>query len=403
MPVLLHPSLNGGPSNKDVLVGLDRELAFSVDEYESRISKVRDGMAAIGAEILITREPSNVLYLSGFQTFSVFGGECVIIPVEGDPILVVHPPELGTALLHTWFDRVFGYPEDSNRESYLAKLIVDLLKSTSRIAIEKQNLGITVSEYEALQGMFHGLEFVDGSSIISTVRRIKSSNEIEYLRQSAKITDLGIYSAIEAVVEGNTDGDVAAAAAEALISGGSEYMSLSPIVTTGRRSGILHSNHKRRNLERGDVILMEMGASYQRYTSPMMRTVTIGQPESDVQRGIDACLDALNKVLGAIGPGVSVEDVARVGWEGIDRVGSGMVFHGVFGYSVGTSLPPKWSDGTAAIKLGLDIILEPGMVFHHPVALRDLGKYGVAFSETSVVTNDGCEILTSVPRHPNVR
>ena len=52
---------------------------------------------------------------------------------------------------------------------------------------------------------------------------------------------------------------------------------------------------------------------------------------------------------------------------------------------------------------GIDTVLRPGMVFHHPVALRRMGRYGTAFSETTVVTEDGCEVLTSSPREIVVR
>ena len=93
-----------------------------------------------------------------------------------------------------------------------------------------------------------------------------------------------------------------------------------------------------------------------------------------------------------------VDEVAKAGWEGINKAGPGMVFHGVFGYAVGGSLPPGWADGTAMIRLGLETILEPGMVFHHPVALRRLVYYGIAFSETTVVTDAGCEVLTKFER-----
>jgi Xaa-Pro aminopeptidase len=180
-------------------------------------------------------------------------------------------------------------------------------------------------------------------------------------------------------------------------------MSISPIVTSGRRSGVLHSTHKRVPLVRGDSILMEMGASYQRYTAPTMRTVSIGEPVDGVRRLAHACLTALDKVIAAMRPGVTADAVARAGWEGIDLAGLGLVFHGVFAYAVGASFPPGWADGTASISLGNQTPLRQGMVFHHPVALRRLGEYGVAFSETTVITEDGCEPLTSLDRRLFVR
>jgi len=245
--------------------------------------------------------------------------------------------------------------------------------------------------------------FVDGSGIVSSTKVTKSPREIEYLRTAGGITDKGMLAAIEAATEGGTDNDIAAAAAQAMFHAGSEYMSISPIVTSGRRSGVLHSTHKRVPLVRGDSVLMEMGASYQRYTAPTMRTVSIGEPVDGVRRLADACLTALDKVIATMRTGVTADAVARAGWEGIDLAGPGLVFHGVFAYAVGASFPPGWADGTASISLGNQTPLIQGMVFHHPVALRRLGEYGVAFSETTVITEDGCELLTSLDRRLFVR
>jgi Xaa-Pro aminopeptidase len=118
---------------------------------------------------------------------------------------------------------------------------------------------------------------------------------------------------------------------------------------------------------------------------------------------VSACHRALDNVLAAIRPGVTADEVARAGWQGLASAGKDLVFHGNFGYAVGAGFPPTWADGTARIELGVQTRLQSGMVFHHPVALRKLGQYGVALSETSVVTEDGCEVLTDVERQLFVR
>ena len=100
----LHKCMGGGRFTPALLGDMPRELAFSVAEYRERVSSVKRGMGESGIDILLVTYPPNVLYLSGFQTFSNYGGECVILPLEGEPTLVVHPPELGGALLHSWIE-----------------------------------------------------------------------------------------------------------------------------------------------------------------------------------------------------------------------------------------------------------------------------------------------------------
>ena len=210
-------------------------------------------------------------------------------------------------------------------------------------------------------------------------------------------------AAINAAEVGSTDNDVAAAAAQAMVTAGSEAPCMSPIVTSGRRSGILHSTHKRIPLGAGDPVFIELGGCYQRYTSPLIRTLSLGDPSSEFRDAADACLAALNAVITTVKPGIPAASVAERGWEEISRAGSDFVFHGNFGYTVGAGFPPSWADGTGLLELEQDMILESGMVFHHPVAIRRLGRFAVGFSETTVVTPDGCEVLTTTPRELALR
>ena len=394
----VHPSLAGGPLGREALNGLPQELAFSHPEYERRLGLARERMDAEGMGLLLVFHPPHVFYLSGYQSFSVYNGECVVLPLDGDPLLVVDPPELGGALMHTWLDLAYGYDREVDGAAFLATLLANTGLDEGRIGIETASRALPVQFYDRLKEGLPRAELVDGSDIVTQVKARKFPEEIEYLRRAAAITDLGMKAALDAVEAGTTDSDVARAAHDAMIGAGSEYMCVQPIVTTGRRSGILHSTHKRVRLENGDAVLIEMGGCVNRYTAPVMRAATVGEPPGEVERVANACLAALERVLATIRPGVTGHDVAEAGWEALREAGDDIVFHGNFGYSIGAGFPPTWADGAAAITLGSHAPLEPGMVFHHPVAVRKLGRFGVAFSETTVVTDDGCDVLTDVER-----
>ena len=399
----LHGSVSGGLIDPRLSEGLEREVPFSEEECYVRAGGVRTWMRKRGVEVFVATDPANVLYLSGYQTFSPNAGECVIVTLEAPPTLIVPPIELGGTLIHSWLIDRRGYPSHHSRMGYIATMLKLNDFADAMIALEMQLPGLSAVDYEEIQRVLPKAAFTDGSWVVRDVKKVKSQTEITQIRRAAAVTDMGIAAAVETAREGATDNQIAAAASEVMLRMGSEYMCISPVVTSGRRSGILHSTHKRNWLRKGDVVLLEMGACFHRYSAPTMRTVFIGEPPEEARRMADACLRALDNVLNAMRPGVSAHEVAEAGWEGISAAGDDFVFHGNFGYSVGAGLPPSWADGAADIVCDVDTILEPGMVFHHPIALRRMGQYGTAFSETSVVTKNGCEVLTSSPREIIVR
>ena len=391
MTMTVHPSLQGGALPRSALGLLPLEPAFPAEEYRTRLVAARAASAEAGMDALLVSNPASVLYLSGYQTFSVLAGETLIVPSEGDPVLMVPSPELGTALLHTWLESACGFDPERSAGANLAERLRECGIGAATIGVEKDASGLTPSCLDELRQMLPDARFEDATQLLVTLKAAKSERELACHHRAAPMTDAGMAAAMEAAVEGGSDNAVAAAAAQALLNAGSEYMCVAPIVTTGARSGILHSSHKRRELRRGDSVCVEIGACYQRYTTPLMRTASIGPPTPGVQRLADACLRALDCVLEALRPGLTGHEVAEAGWKGIVAAGEDLVFHGCFGYGVGAGFPPTWADRTGLIMRGQHTRIQTGMVFHHPVALRRLGEHGVMFSETSVVTETGCE------------
>ncbi len=208
-----------------------------------------------------------------------------------------------------------------------------------------------------------------------------------------------VRAAIDATAAGKTDNDLALAGYQAIIGGGGEYMCYDPIVTVGGRSGIPHTTHRRVAMNHGDVVFMEMGACIHRYNAPIMRTIVIGPPADQVRRMAEACCASVNTLIEHIKPGIPARDVALRAQACLDDVlAAGLIWHGYYGYSVGLGFPPEWNDSPVEITVNSETILQPGMVFHCNTSLRDVGRYGTAFSETVLVTDRGCDVLTNGPR-----
>jgi Xaa-Pro aminopeptidase len=223
------------------------------------------------------------------------------------------------------------------------------------------------------------------------------------MRQAAKITGVGMNAALAAVRAGATDSEVAAAANHALLAAGSDFMCIDPIVAAGHYSGVAHSTVSGTTLKAGDPVFVELGACFHRYTAPLMRTAAVGVISTELQELADYSSRVLDALIESIKPGVAACDVGAAGQRVLAPIESRIFFHYVWGYPVGVGFPPSWlEESSFFIQSKNRRELRPGMVFHLPLTLRVLGRYGAGFSETVLVTDTGAGVLTNVPRQLRV-
>jgi Xaa-Pro dipeptidase len=385
----------------DPIAGLPKDLAFTPEEYQERCRRLRAVMREAGLDVMLVHQPPSVFYFSGNENLHVYDNECVVVPLEGEVSLLVPEADLSRAHLTSWVERVFTFPPGGEAAPVLARILTEQGLARGRIGVEKRVARaacLNVHTYEALRDALPGAQLVDGSGLPERVKLVKSPQEVACHRKAAAYTDAGMRAALAAAAEGRTDNDVAAAAYHAMMSAGSEFLSIPAIVNCGPYSGISHSTHKRHRLNKGEVLFLELGGCHQRYSSPCMRTASIGPPTDDARRLADGCLAALERMHAVMRPGVTFHEVTEAGAKGVALAGPDVAWGGDYGYPVGAGFPPQWGDYTCRLRTGSQTRLEPGMVFHQPIALRLLGKLGVAFSETVLITETGCETLTRTPR-----
>jgi Xaa-Pro dipeptidase len=374
------------------------ELSFPRSEYEQRLDRARARMDERGVDVLLVHHFPDVCYLSGYHTLFLNGYASFVLPMTWEPSLIIWENEAANADLTSWVERIAGYRTGGDPIALTADVLAGQGLASATVAVQQATTFLPVRDYLSLVEALPEATFVDGSDLVPPVKLIKSSREIDYIRRAAQITAKGMAAALEAAKPGVTDNAIAAAAYEALIAGGSEFMAMDPVVSAGVRAGIHHCNHRRSEIHEGDTVLLEMGAAVHRYSGPMMRSLVLGEPPETVKRMAEACKEALNAVIAAMEPGVTFALVAAAGKSGILRAGPEMEFHHTYGYSIGLGFPPTWADCPVTIREEDATLLEPGMVFHHTMSLRDVGEYGVALSETVAITEDGCEVLTDFPR-----
>ena len=377
---------------------VEKQLAFSCDEFERRLTEVRDAAAARGLDALLLFSPSNVYYLCGFFSVNLWDFQCLIVPLSSDPVLVIREFETGRFHASCMLREPWTYPPEGAGPPAVIKVLRQLRMEEKRLGVEMSR-HLDANAFNALRAGLSDAAFCDAADVLDAARAVKSEDEIEYMRQAAKVTGIGMNAALAAVRERGTDSEVAAAANYALLAAGSDFMCIDPIVAAGRYSGIAHSTVSGATLNPGDPVFVELGACVHRYTAPLMRTAAVGFVPGELQELADYSSRVLDAMVEWMKPGVPACEVAEAGKRALAPIESKIFFHYVWGYPVGVGFPPSWLEETRFfIQSKNRRELRPGMVFHLPLTLRVLGRYGAGFSETVLVTRTGAEILTNVPR-----
>jgi len=384
-------------------VGVLRRPAFPPEEYGRRLGEARRRMTGRGIECLLVHSFPNICYLSGLETVAPHKYFLLAVPLEGEPVLLSQDFETSNVLLGANISDVVAYALGADYIAATRDLIMHRGWTEMTLGLEFDSLGLRVSDHRRLTSSLPGCRWMDASGLLDEVKTVKSQYELQYLRIAAQWSSVGMRAATEAVAEGATDNDVAAAAYQAVVRAGSEYMCYAPIITSGRRSGIPHSTHQRIQFHRGDPVLMEIGACHRRYSAPIMRTASVGLPSDQVRRLAEIAATSVCTVIENMRPGAVAGEIARKAKAKLEGIPPNIVWHGYYGYSVGIGFPPEWNDSCAAIREASELVLEPGMVFHCSTSFREIGQYGVAVSETVAVTTSGCEVLTNLPRELAVR
>ncbi|WP_296930358.1 Xaa-Pro peptidase family protein [uncultured Marinobacter sp.] len=372
------------------------ECPFPEQEFAERLARVRDRMAREDFGALLLTDPSDIFYLTGYSTFEVSVHVALVVTQE-DMLLQVPSIEMGPAMVTTRVARVSGYRWEGIGE-VLEPLVEVLNDGVETVGIDAWHGSLRQGVLEGLKARMAGVRFLNNGGLLKQIRIVKSDAEIGFLRESARITAEGMKAAVAAVRPGITDNDIAAEGARALLAAGSEFMSMQPIVVTGRRSSVIHCNHKRTVIEEGDPVFLEFGSAWHRYTAPMMQTVVAGgNPSSEMRKVHDGCRRIVDTLLESVRPGVTFDQAARDAERALQPLAGNVFFSGVFGYTVGAQFPPSWVEGSGFIARGGNVEFRPGMVFHLPICLRVPGQWGIGCSETILVTEGGAEPITQNP------
>ena len=389
------------------------DMNFTKEEYKSRLKKVQASMQKKGIELLISQDPSNMNYLTGYDAWSFYYAQCVIVHVNSDePICFVRDQDAGGAYIKT-------YLKDENIIKYDEKYIhtwplhpydalVDLIKDKKwdklSVGLEMDSHYFTAYCYEKIKAGLPNAKIKDCERLVNWVRVVKSEAEISLMKSAAEITKLGMNKAMEVINPGSRQCDAVSEIYSTLIKGtsqfGGDYASIVPMLPTGKGTSASHLTWTEDKFVEGEATIIEIAGSHKKYHCPMARTVLLGKSDQLKIDTMNKTIEALQAGIDATKPGNTADDVAQAFWKVLDKYGIEKTSR--TGYSIGIGYPPDWGEHTLNISKGDMTELKPNVTFHM-IAVMQFGNWGVEASESIRVTENGSELFYDFPKELRIK
>ena len=385
----------------------DANLHFPLSEYRRRIAKTRAAMAAKGLDLVIVSDPSNMAWLTGYDGWSFYVHQAVLLGLEGEPLWWGRGMDAQGAKRTVFMghDNIVGYADHYVQSSerhpmdQLSKVIAARGWAGARIGVEMDNYWFSAAANASLREHLREAQFFDATGLVNWQRIVKSEYEVEFIRRAARIVDAMHAKVIELVEPGLPKNVlVAEIQKQAILGAGGhwgDYCAFVPMLPSGFDATAPHLTWDDRPFNNNEGTFFELGGCYRRYHAPLSRTVYLGQPPRKFLEAEKAVSEATEAGLALCKPGITCGEVAEAFFGTLQK--RGFTKESRAGYSIGLSYPPDWGERTMSIRRGDRTVLEANMTLHFMPALW-LDDGGLELSETVLITPNGAECLCQTPR-----
>ena len=381
---------------------------FAQAEYDRRIALTRTAMQAAGLDAIFVTDPSNQAWLTGYDGWSFYVHQGVILTQEGEPIWWGRHMDMMGGRRTCWMDHanILGYGDhyvQSTQVHPMQDLAQQLLSrglEKARIGVEMENYYYSAKAHAVLSAQMPAADLIDATALVNWQRLVKSEAEIGFIRKAARISEKVMQTAIDRAAVGVRKNDLVADIMHAGITGvdddWGDYPAIVPLTPSGLDATAAHLTWDGTPMRAGEATFFELSGCYRRYHAPICRTVFLGTPSDEMRRAEAAQIEGIAAGLDAARPGNRTCDIANafmavLAKHGIERSGR-------MGYPIGLSYPPDWGERTASIRSEDTTQLEPGMVFHFMPALW-MDNWGLETTETLLIQDSGAaQTLCDIPR-----
>jgi Xaa-Pro aminopeptidase len=353
-----------------------------LSEFEQRRRHLAARLGEWKIDALLISSPANVRYLSGYSG----SNGLILLAAKGE---------------HFFTDPRYASDAQANVTAKVHVVKGPLIKAAAAIAVRKkwkkigfESTALRVDEFNVLKEELPlGFALHPIGRVIEEQRMIKSASEIDLIRKSVAANSEAYSRTLKRIKPGAKENDIAAELEFQMRMLGAEKPAFETIVAAGVRSALPHAHPTSHALAENELLLIDMGACVDGYSSDMTRVCFTGAPPKRIREMYRAVLEAQLAALNAVKAGVVTGKVDGAARDVLKRYKLDRAFTHSTGHGLGLEIhePPRIArKDKTKLQAGMVITIEPGAYID--------GLGGVRIEDTILVTESGCEVLTPTPK-----
>ena len=360
---------------------------------KSRLDKLNASLLNSGLSAVALNPGPTLTYLTGIGFHLMERPVVLLVSPNQDPVLVLPELELPKLDLFQYKVNAFAYGENpSEWESVFRKAAQSLGLDGKRIGVEPRQMRLL--EFSHVKAGAPEADFPDATDVLSGLRLRKDKAEVDAMRTAVKIAQDALEATILQMKIGMTEKELASELVMQLLKHGSESeMPFAPIVSSGPNSANPHASPSQRKIQAGDLLVVDWGAAYDGYISDLTRTFAVGEVDEEYKKIHKIVQESNAAGRAAAKPGVPCANVDIAARDVIEKSGYGKYFTHRTGHGIGMEAhedPYMRGDNMQ--------LLEPGMAFTVEPGIYLTGRNGVRIEDNMVITENGAESLSDMPR-----
>jgi len=312
---------------------------------------------------------------------------CVLIPIRGESTIYVYGVNYEQAKTE---GKGFRVELVKKREDLITKITTQVKSlKIKNLAVDSLSVDGHRSFMKDLRGQ---TRLKMQSNLLWELRKVKDKKELELMRKAADLTSAGMKTAYETIKPGIKEIEVAAEIEYTMRKNGGWGTAFDTSVASAAHSAFPHGGCTDREIRKGDLVVVDIGATYQHYCSDMTRTMVAGKPSEKQKKLYEIVSEAQSKAFKAIKPKARAREIDAAARKIITSAGYGEYFVHGLGHGVGLEVhepPALSSESKDILRVGNVVTNEPGVYI--------VGFGGIRIEDSVLVQKRGAENLTSGP------